>query len=132
MLKIEKNVVESFRLAKTDIIKTQEELIEISRTQKQMMDLMNRLKTNQLLLQTKVKEIKQNKAGKAKDNRAVNKAVNNVVHRATVVYVAPKNGKSFHRINCPFAQNIKPKNKLTFKSKVKALNEGFKPCRCIK
>ena len=52
--------------------------------------------------------------------------------RAHKIFVAPKEGKVFHLSNCPFAQNIKPKNKVTFKSKTKALNEGFKPCKCIK
>jgi len=52
------------------------------------------------------------------------------VHRKH--FLASKEGKKFHTVNCPFAQNIKPKFKVTFKSKVKALNIGYKACSCIK
>ena len=30
------------------------------------------------------------------------------------------------------AQNIKPKHKVRFQSKVKALNDGFKKCNCVR
>ena len=43
-----------------------------------------------------------------------------------------KTGKKFHIEACPFAKNIKPKYKIRFKSKTKALNEGYKPCNCVK
>lgn len=55
-----------------------------------------------------------------------------VIKKHHTTYIAPKDGRKFHIKNCPFAQNIKPKNLIRFKSKTKALNKGFKPCACIK
>jgi methylphosphotriester-DNA--protein-cysteine methyltransferase len=45
-------------------------------------------------------------------------------------YLASKTGKTFHVKNCPFAKNIRPKSKIIFKTKTKALNKGYKPCKC--
>lgn len=37
--------------------------------------------------------------------------------------------KKFHRIGCPFAEKIKEKNKISFKSIDEALDDGYRPCR---
>lgn len=58
--------------------------------------------------------------------------VKTVTKYAKKRYVAAKEGKDFHIPKCPFAQNIKPKSKRTFKSKMAALNKGYKPCKCVK
>jgi len=46
-------------------------------------------------------------------------------------YLASKTGSKFHAKNCAFAKNIKPKNKQTFISKERALNQGLKGCSCV-
>jgi len=46
-------------------------------------------------------------------------------------FVASKNGGKFHRPNCPYAKNIKPKDRVKFKTKDAALNKGYKACKCI-
>ena len=46
-------------------------------------------------------------------------------------FLATKGGNKVHDSKCPFAKNIKPKNKKVFASKVKALNEGYKLCKCL-
>jgi uncharacterized protein YPO0396 len=125
---LKENLINSFRLAKTDIIETKQDVISISRTQESIIETISQIKEEQARLVEKVKALERKKAEK-KNEKAVVKSNGK---RAQKIFVAPKNGSLFHEKNCPFAQNIKPKNKLTFKSKVKALNEGFKPCKCIK
>lgn len=46
-------------------------------------------------------------------------------------FVASKNGGKFHKSNCPYAKNIKPKDKISFKSKNAFLNKNYKPCKCV-
>ena len=128
MNQLERNVVESFRLAKSDIIKLQNKLIEISQTQKKIIERLDTVKGKEALLGQKVREL-----GFKSANRPVTKTiVRTISKRAKKVYVGSKEGKKFHLDNCPFAQNIKPKTKLIFKSKTMALNDGYKPCHCIK
>ena len=47
------------------------------------------------------------------------------------VYVASLEGKSYHVSTCLFAQNINPKNKISFSSKSEA-RKTHKACRCVK
>jgi len=103
MNQLEENVVNSFRLAKRDIISLQRQVNEISQAQERIVEIL-----------TRSKEVKK---------------TNGKVHRKA--YVASKEATKFHIEACPFAHNIKPKNKIKFKSRVKALNEGFKPCECV-
>lgn len=107
MNQFKENVVNSFRLVKTDIIKLQNTIIELRRSQQ---DLMQRVYTLEAEKQVRA-------AARSHANKH---------------FVASKEGKKFHIADCPFAQNIKPKSKLNFKSKIKALNDGYKPCNCVK
>ena len=43
-------------------------------------------------------------------------------------YVASKNSNKFHYSSCSSAKKIKSKNKITFSSRSKAINRGYKPC----
>ncbi|MBU1201395.1 MAG: hypothetical protein KJ583_04930 [Nanoarchaeota archaeon] len=127
MLKtIEKNTIYSFDLAKKDIRKLQEETDELRRTQQRIIDMLDDLKTSDVQLYKKINELNI-KMSKPVDKTTV------IVREGEIAtgFVASKTGKSFHKTNCPFAQNINPKNKLTYKSKMKALNKGFKACKCI-
>ncbi|MFH1506112.1 MAG: hypothetical protein ABIE94_03960 [archaeon] len=130
MKQIEKNVINSFRLAKTDLIKLQSEIIRLSQTQEKLVEMINEIKTYEMKLYNKVQEL----AARVSKNPATKTKtiVKTVGKRAKKTYVAPKTGKKFHVTDCPFAQNIKPKNKIKFQSKVKALNAGLKPCKCVK
>ena len=128
MDQLKQNIVNSFRLAKSDIIETKQGIIELSKTVEHIIEVLSELKTNQARMMEKIK---------AFESKASKKIVKKVIIRGNAkkahkIFVAPKEGKVFHLSNCPFAQNIKPKNKVSFKSKTKALNEGLKPCKCIK
>lgn len=128
MDQLKQNIVNSFRLAKSDIIETKQSIIELSRTMESIIERLSELKTNQVRMMEKIKAL-EIKASKKAVKKVIIKRNTKKAHK---IFVAPKEGKIFHLSNCPFAQNIKPKNKINFKSKTKALNEGLKPCKCIK
>ncbi len=150
MNQLEENVVHSFRLAKSDIIKLQSEVIKLSQAQERVVEMLNALHKDEVNLynrmkkskvakpkiRTIVKTIKSKpkiktiiKTIKAKPK--IKTIVKTITKRANKVYVSSKDSNKFHLTNCPFAKNIKPKHKEVFKSKVKALNQGLKPCKCV-
>jgi len=47
-------------------------------------------------------------------------------------YVASKNSKVFHKMNCSHARRISQKNKVTFKTKNEAVQSGRHPCKTCK
>ncbi|MBU0460421.1 MAG: hypothetical protein KJ597_06370 [Nanoarchaeota archaeon] len=61
----------------------------------------------------------------------VKTVVKTVVRRPKKVYLASANGDTIHQENCPFAKKIGEKNKIYFKSKAKAFDQGYKACNCI-
>jgi hypothetical protein len=112
MDQIEDNVIRSFQLAKNDIIYLQSKVTELSQTQERMMELINKMK--------------------AKPAVAEKFQIQRAAKRANRIFVASRTGTKIHESNCPFAKNIKPKSKVVFHSKSKALNAGFKACECMK
>ena len=113
MSQIEQNIKNSFKLVKEDIIHLQKEIIELNLRQQKIVNMLSKIDqkaSKKVITKTKVKTI---------------------TKTPKKVYVASKTGKKFHVKHCPFAKNIKPKSKLTFKSKNTALNQGFKPCNCV-
>jgi len=127
MLKqIEKNIIYSFNLAKEDIKKIERDTEDLKRTQQKIIEMLDDMKASDVQLFKKITELSFRISKPAKETKVI-------VHEGEKNrgFVASKTGKNFHRPNCPFGQNIKPKNKVSFKSKIKALNKGFKPCKCI-
>ena len=110
---IEKNVADSFRLAKKDIHDLQEDVVTIAQAQEKIIELLETLRNNEMHLYNRVKEITVKKDPKS--------------------FCASKSAsaKKFHIAKCPFAQNIKPANRVKFNTKEQALNQGLKPCNCI-
>ena len=117
MEKVEANIIHSFKLAKADILRLQGDYMELRMNQARILEKLARLESK----------------NSAKTIRIV-KAKKPVLTRKSVrkTYVASKEGKKFHVSNCPFAQNIKPKTRIKFKTKTRPLNLGYKPCSCIK
>ena len=126
MNQIEENIVHSFRMAKSDIIQLQNHFLSLSRAQTQMFEMLSQMKKNETLLYKRIVQLESRK------KMMVLPVTKKALPRPKKIFVAAKGAKKIHLKNCPFAQNIKPKNKLTFKSKIKPLNEGYKPCKCIK
>jgi len=123
---LEENVINSFRIAKSDIIKLQSDFLCLSETQERMMEMIQYLRSVNTELQKKLD------VRKTPKKIVVTKKVVVNGNKKRTHYVASENAKKFHIVECPYAQNIKPKSMINFKSKVKALNEGLKPCRCVK
>ena len=135
MENIEANIAHSFQLAKADIIKLQNNYMELKRAQLRIAEKLARLDARKPIKEVKVvKIVKTKKPVKTKKAKKVKKPKKPTLTRKSVrkTYVASKEGKKFHMPNCPFAQNIKPKTKVKFKTKTKPLNLGYKPCSCVK
>ena len=122
MNQLEENITESFRRAKSDIINLQSQVLELSQKQEEILKVLMETRDKNSVLYHRVKELK------SKDMKVPVKIVNRCI---TNEFVASKTGKKFHITACPFAKNILPKSKVQFKSKVKALNEGYKACSCV-
>lgn len=62
--------------------------------------------------------------------RKVGPAVKPIVaeHR----YVASKNSKVFHKLDCSSANRIKPKNRIFYNSRSEAIQSGRRPCKLCK
>ncbi len=111
----EQSIKSAFVLVKKDMINLQREMLELNIRQQRIMGMLSKIdrKTVRTTSKPKIR-------------------IKTVTKRPKKVFVASKTGKKFHIKNCPFAKNIKPKSKLVFKSKNTALNQGFKPCNCVK
>ena len=83
-------------------------------------------KENDLLLKI-VKKQTDALVAKTKTTKKTTKATK----KASVDFIASKNGGKFHRRTCPYGKNIKPKDRVSFKSKDAALNKNYKACKCI-
>jgi len=134
---LEKNIINSFRMAKNDIIKIQNAINLLSHNQEKIMEWLNDTREKETHLYHKLKQLEQ-KAGKPVKpiikkftTTRVRKVITHL-HRHKKKFIASKKGKIVHESNCPFAKNIKPKSRVTFKSKAKAFNLGYKACDCIK
>jgi hypothetical protein len=125
MRQLELNIIESFRRAKSDIIRVEQQIIDLRRKQDELFNIILEAKDKEGKLSQKVTSLKSGKTTK------VVKKVKVIGKAAPKHYVASKEGKKFHILECPFAKNIKPKSKVNFKSKTKALNDGYKPCSCV-
>lgn len=113
MNNIEKNLSESFRRVRQDIVKLQEQVLQIVKTQAQFEERIGNMENKKSIKTVKIVRTP-------------------VVKSKAKHFIASKTGKKFHISECIFTKNIKPKDKLVFKSKNTALNAGYKPCDCVK
>jgi len=108
-------------------MKIQEEFIELSQIQAEMLKRLGKMDTIDVKLEQEVKNAAKNKP--VTTTKIITKTVTKTPKKR---YLASTESDKFHDIHCPFAQNIKPKTKIIFKSKDTALNKGYKPCKCVK
>jgi hypothetical protein len=136
---IEQNIVNSFRLAKSDIIKIQREVLSLDKFQKDLLETIKVIEFKLEKLSIMVSKLDTKPKTRVIINRSPKKRIitktkiitKKIKARAKKVYLAAKTGKKFHISHCPFARNIKPKSRVKFKSKNSALNKGYKPCKCV-
>jgi hypothetical protein len=112
MEQIRENLIRSFCLVKNDVVALKRQIDILERQNAKLVNLVADLQDKQMILLNVTKK----KNGNGKKHKE---------------FVAAKEGSKFHELNCPFAKNIKPMNKVKFKSKITALNQGYKPCKCI-
>ena len=135
---VEDNVKDSFRLVKTDILQMQRKIASLSETQTKLMKMIGDLKESQAKIQKasaakKAAKKAPKKKKPAKRRKPAKTVVKKVIRRsAAKKFVGNKLSQKLHVQSCPFAKNTQPKNKKLFKSKVAALNEGYKLCDCAK
>ncbi len=122
MTTVEDNLRTSFRMVREDVIRIQRKILNMEQREAQIVRILKRIDTNDHELSSKLKKI---------ESLLKNPVIKTTKSTKRTTFIAPKKGKSFHKTNCPFAKNIKPKNSLKFKSKNVALNAGFKPCKCV-
>ncbi|MFH1370105.1 MAG: Ada metal-binding domain-containing protein [Planctomycetota bacterium] len=61
--------------------------------------------------------------------RTISRDVTEQSEQTQSTFVASKNSKVFHKPGCPFAQQILPKNLVTYSSKNEAVAAGKRPCK---
>ncbi|MGM5482778.1 MAG: hypothetical protein ACQESF_04920 [Nanobdellota archaeon] len=76
-------------------------------------------------LQNQVNQLK-------KENKKLNMKLSGEGKKKTEQLVAAKTGSTVHKVSCPYAKKIQPKNRHVFKSVTEALNDGYNPCECMK
>jgi len=117
MKQFEENVIRSFSLAKADITTLYSNVRFILKQLEQ-------LKVENQGLKEMLNRKKVTKVRKASNKKVAKKSVKKK-------FIGAKSSNKVHDSKCPFAQNIKPKNKVSFASKVKALNDNYKLCKCL-
>jgi chromosome segregation ATPase len=148
MIQIEQNVMNSFRIAKRDIIMLQSELISLRQEHEELLNKLADIEADVASVESKnelansdadsrLSTVESNSRWLISRLNEQRKAVaSHVSHMKAPArrktYLASKKGKKFHVKNCPFSQNIKPKTKIIFKTKAKAFNKGYKACSCIR
>lgn len=117
MNQLEINVKKSFSEVRKDIIELKNQVLRIADRQQELSEIVGKSEAvcrpmPKAKAAEKIKTVKP----KTKAKR----------------FVAAKEGKKFHIPECPYAQNIKPKSLVKFKTKNTALNKGYKACTCVK
>ena len=117
----DKNLKKSFERVKKDIIGLQNRILDSEKRYEDLWNIISSLMEKDLELS---KDIEQTAAIASEKPKAPKSK--------KVTYVASKTAKKFHLLDCPFAKQILPNKKITFKSKDSAMNKGLKPCDCVK
>jgi hypothetical protein len=135
---LEKNIRESFRLAKTDILRLEQAIDDINLKIHELEDKhvhnkekIEKIKNGKTKFYTSIKKKKANKKSKKAKVKVKVVKIKSVAKKTKKKFVASKDGKKVHDVNCVFAKNIQPKKRIYFASKTKALNKGLKPCACL-
>lgn len=141
MKQIELNVIESFRLAKNDIIHLQEEVVKLSQTQERLMEHISLLEQKNAILLKKIDATKTNTVTKvirvqapkaAKPKAKVIRKVKIIKEKAKkkmTKYVGSTDSKIYHNTSARIAKMIKLKNRVYSDSPAYLEKLGMKPSR---
>ena len=135
ILGLQNSMKQSFPNAKTDINALQDKIRQQDETIKQFYDYIRQLNDNQKALLLRLREIEK-KAAEKPAERVLEKSIILTAPKTAPTepnhYVGSATSSKVHNKICPFAKNIKPKNKVIFLTKEKAFNQGYKACDCLK
>lgn len=127
MKQLEINTIQSFRLAKTDMIKLNHFMQNLHQNQEVLLNEVVKLKQNQLENELTIRALQ----SKIKTQQI--QPIQIVETKANEDYfVASKNSKKFHESHCAFAKNINQNNKIVFDTEDKARKTGRNKCVCAK
>ncbi len=119
---VEINVVGSFRLAKTDILKLHDFTLFLQKEIEFLKLLNKKYQSKIITLETSFNDL-QDRFGTL-DSKPLK-------IKAPLVYFASKSSKKLHVSTCFFAKKISLKNKVQFSSKLTAFSEGYSICKCV-
>ncbi|MBN2881230.1 hypothetical protein JXM83_04215 [Candidatus Woesearchaeota archaeon] len=153
--RLESNIIHSFRLAKQDILDLQDHFLNLSQSQKLIVEMIKELREHEIQIHAAIQNLYKKDQIKHVENsdskylltelkeseKRISQLINSAskekilikeVASAPIIHiVASKTSTKFHTSNCPYAHNIKPKNLIRFKDKTDAKNKGFKACSCL-
>ena len=124
----ERNLRESFRLVKNDIIKLQAELAKISHTQEKIMEHVHYADSKREVLAQRIEQVNSKKPVKVV--KATKKKV--VDRPARKKYVGSTDTKVYHMTSARIAKLIKLKNRVYSDSPKYLQKLGMKPSRQLK
>jgi len=141
---LESNLYESFTRVKSDVLKVNNDVVKLSKAfnsivsdeakQEKMLEKLadNQEKMlNHITTLTKKVTALEKKSVKTKVVTITKKKSSVSVPRKPKVYVASRNGKTFFPADSVQAKNIKPSNKITFKSKEAFIKRGYKQAKMV-
>ncbi|MFH2021450.1 MAG: hypothetical protein ABIJ34_08620 [archaeon] len=127
---MEGNVLTFHKRVRLAFLKVKRDVFELRGFLNVQQESINTLSNNEKALLLRIRKLEE------AASKPVQKTVEHrVVVKRTAVkksYVGAKTSLKVHDEHCPFAKNIKPKNKVIFATKGKAFNKGFSPCDCLK
>jgi len=132
---LENNVKQSFSNTKTDVVELKNQMKQVSEAIKQINANIAKLGDNQKVLLAKLENAAKvpmpEKAEKVIEKSIIVTSAKSQKQQAKE-FIASSSSYKLHDPVCPFAKNIKPMNKVVFRTKAKALNLGYKLCDCMK
>ena len=137
MERIESNVINSFSLVKKDILRLQNDYMDLKVAYARLLGRLEKMEFERLPSKLKIMKFKSDNS-KKKVKKASKKKVAKTKKRVSKVktvkttYVASKEGKKFHDLGCVTLKKVSGNNLVSYASKKEAVKKGLKPCgTCI-
>jgi len=151
---LENNLYESFARAKSDILKVNNDVMKINKAmgnvttvqektavkvdklvedQKKIYAILDKIADKIAQLEVKIEKKSVSKVEKTivVNKEAPKKKAKPTIKKKPKEYVASKNGKAFFPVDSIQARNIKPKNRIFFKSKDAFIKRGYKEAKLV-
>lgn len=126
------NIAELLNDVKTSFVEVKKDVADTRFELDRLKVVLQEIRNNERLINQKINGLE--KVGFRKVKKPARVSSIRVVSRS---YRRPKfvgsiSGRILHETRCPFAKNIKPRNRVKFGLKNTALNKGYRLCNCLK